>query len=86
MVTLANRNDELARASYLELTGSREPQAIGLLMQQVLARYALPAVQAGHISLEADERHYDDSEDMHTLAATAKKTSIRAHESVRMAG
>ena len=71
MVTLGTRNDELARASYLELA-AREPQAIGSLMQQVLARYSLPSVSPGKVTLEhdADERHYDDSEDMHTLAAS----------------
>ena len=72
MVTSANRDDTFARASYLELTQTREPQAIGLLMQQVLARYALPAPAVEKVSLEheADDRHYDDAEDMHTLAAS----------------
>lgn len=42
MVTLASKSGVWQRASYLELEGQqREPQAIGLLMSSVLARYSL---------------------------------------------
>jgi hypothetical protein len=42
MVTLATCANEWGRASYLDLEGGpRTPQAIGTLLPQVLARYAL---------------------------------------------
>jgi hypothetical protein len=70
MVTKAIPEGNWQRASYLELDAKRQPQAIGSLMSQVLSRYALatpPAVIAGSVTME--DRHYDDEEDMHTLAA-----------------
>jgi hypothetical protein len=63
MVTKAIDQAAWQRASYLDLDSARQPQAIGNLMSQVLARYALP------LPVAMEERDYDD-EDSHTLAAS----------------
>jgi len=80
MVTSANRDSAWQRASYLELQASRDPQSIGALLPHVLARYGFPvpsAPQHSQVSLErhpeSEDRHYDDAEDMHTLAASAAR-------------
>jgi hypothetical protein len=70
MVTKAIEQADWQRASYLELDSARQPQAIGHLMSQVLARYALPAPLAPATArIAMEEPHYDD-EDSHTLAAS----------------
>lgn len=71
MVTTAIHEGNWGRASYLELETTQPPQAIGNLMSQVLARYALaapPVPSSEPVKLE--DWHYDDEEDVHTLAAS----------------
>lgn len=49
MVTLASRANDWNRASYLDLEGApKAPQAIGALLPQVLARYALPPIHSNN--------------------------------------
>ncbi len=67
MVTKANHEATWQRANYLELDATRQPQAIGSLMSQVLSRYSLAAPPT---PATMEDRHYDDEEDMHTLAAS----------------
>lgn len=68
MVTLA-KNNELQRASYLEIDSARMPQAIAALLPQVLARYSIaPEPVSGQVQME--DREYEGEEDVHTLAAT----------------
>jgi hypothetical protein len=71
MVTKTIHQGNWERASYLELDAAQQPQAIGTLMSQVLARYALAAPPTpSSESVTMEDWHYDDEEDVHTLAAS----------------
>jgi hypothetical protein len=68
MVTMAKRNTDLQRASYLEIDSARMPQAIAALLPQVLARYSIAPEVPNQVEME--DREYEGEEDVHTLAAT----------------
>jgi hypothetical protein len=71
MVTIAKREGEWGRASYLEADATRAPQAIAALLPQVLARYAIAPEMVQSAQVQMDDREYEGEEDVHTLAATA---------------